>query len=233
MASRKREFRKTIYSDESEEDEDQLFPYLFVDVSSEDDKEENDDFQLGEGVTTRRQTAKEDENNKNQVRSESPPPKKEKKDLKQRGKKSKPSNVQKVIKVVSKDVPAQHQPRAFSPVAGLSELQPSILTPQQEPRNASPVAGPSGLQSPVATPQLQPRAASPVAGPSGQHAVESVTSPSYSPILESSRLVDTDLFAQETPVFENSDFTMFIQKADHQRQKVIIIVYKATYILDL
>jgi len=195
MASRKRKFKKTFQSDESENDEDQLFPYLFVDVSSEDDGDENEDFQLGEGVTTRRQAAKEKEEKENQVRSESPPPKKEKKDLKQKKKTSKLSNA--------------------------AEVSSTVVSAQAQSRTSSPVAGPSGLQAPVVT---APRAPSPVAGPSGlQAAVSTPPSPSNSPIPESSRLVDTDLFEQETPVFENSDFTMYIQKAEHQRQKVLII----------
>ena len=37
---------------------------------------------------------------------------------------------------------------------------------------------------------------------------------------EESRLVSTNLFEQETKVFENDDFVLLMQKTDHQRQKV-------------
>ena len=37
---------------------------------------------------------------------------------------------------------------------------------------------------------------------------------------EESRLVSTNLFEQETEVFENEDFVLLMQKTDHQRQKV-------------
>ena len=180
MASRKRKFQNINNLEESEDDEDRLFPYLFVDLSSDEDGKNQDDVQLGEGVTTRRQAAKENEQEQEtSVRAKSPPPKKEKKDLKQKVKKSK----------------------HLSPQLGPSELQTQAASYEPERQALSPVAGPSGLQAVVSSTEI----------------------PSHSPLPESSRLVDTDLFAQETPVFENNDFIMFIQKAEHQRQKVIII----------
>ncbi len=43
---------------------------------------------------------------------------------------------------------------------------------------------------------------------------------------EETRLLSTNLYEQETKVFENEDFVLLMQKSDHQRQKVTSLILK-------
>ena len=86
-------------------------------------------------------------------------------------------------------------------------------------KTPSPRHSPSPDASP---PRLQAaRSPSPIAGPSGLQPVCS-PSPVARPILRVSN-ADEHFYEEETKVFENENFAIYIQKQDHQRQKVFRI----------
>ena len=97
--------------------------------------------------------------------------------------------------------PLQQPDRSPSPPVARSPAQPPLRSP-------SPVAGPSGLQP--------DRSPSPVAGPSG------LQPPVLHPAPVSPVPVP-NFYEEETKVFENENFAIYIQKQDHQRQKVFRI----------
>ena len=85
-----------------------------------------------------------------------------------------------------------------------SDLENQIGGAESAQQPSSPIAGPS---SPIARPS------SPIAGPSSP-----IAGPSNQQLP--STLNDSNWFEEETKIFENDDFTLVIQKQDHQRQKV-------------
>ena len=81
-------------------------------------------------------------------------------------------------------------------------------------RSSSPIAGPSNLQ-------IEARASSPIAGPSHQQIAPTPGPSGLQKIQPKPLTLDNSTwFEEETNVFENEDFALFIQKQDHQRQKV-------------
>ena len=91
---------------------------------------------------------------------------------------------------------------------------------------SSPIAGPSNQVEPIPGPSriqpLQPeKLTSPIPGTSKQ-TTEPIPGPSRIQETGAHQFTadDSGWYEEETKVFENEDFTVFIQKQDHQRQKV-------------
>jgi hypothetical protein len=140
---------------------------------------DSDNGQIGKGVRTRRQAAKENA----QVQS------------------------------------PQAAPAPSSPTPGPSRTPPMSPTPSIR---GSPIAGPSTRRSATRSPSPIPGSPSPIPGPSTRRSTTRSRSPSPPAAgLVTGRPAQEDgFFDSETKVFENEDFSLFIQKQEHQRQKV-------------
>ena len=159
------------------------------------------DMQIGDGVVTRRQAAAATKTAP-ASRTESPilePKNKTSKKLKAKNRKPLPETPE----------PQLQQPPEAAPETS-AETEASI----------SPTPGPSRLLDM----KKPPRPLSPMPGPSRRQDFEQPEPQeelSESDDNVESTLVSTNLFEQETKVFENEDFVLLMQKTDHQRQKVI------------
>lgn len=98
--------------------------------------------------------------------------------------------------------------RISSPIAGPSNLQIETTPVQSSIQQTTS----DELLSPIAGPSKNTR--DPIAGPSRNQDTNEETGTAQS------TADDSGWFEEETKVFENEDFSVFIQKQDHQRQKV-------------